>query len=201
MNRWRALEKDEGEDWDLPSMCILEEVGELMEMDVDQDDFSKRGMRKITAVVDSGASVSVLPEDWLPEIPLEASKGSVEGKRYRAAGGKSIPNLGQKRVSAVTKEGHHKTMTWQVCPVRRALISVSKMVEAGNTVTMGSEDPKIVNDATGQTTRMQKKGGVYTVDMWVKVRPTAAAASNRRTARHRWDKEDVKMSGFTRQEN
>eukprot|EP00972_Heterocapsa_arctica_P012735 1870121-Heterocapsa_arctica.AAC.1 len=50
---------------------------------------------KVSTIVDSGAVENVLPELWLPTIPMEESPGSRVGKKYLSATGQEIPNLGQ----------------------------------------------------------------------------------------------------------
>ena len=67
----------------------------------------------------------------------------------------------------MTEEGHKRTMKWVVCPVRRPLISVTKVVEAGNEVFMNRKNPRIVNTKTGQVTKLKKQGGVYVLDIWI----------------------------------
>ena len=53
---------------------------------------------------------------------------------YEVASGHQIPNEGEKRFQAVTEEGREKQMTLQVCDVNQGLLSVRKMVDAGNRV-------------------------------------------------------------------
>ena len=56
-------------------------------MEVDEESKPRHGMTKITAVVDSGASVSVLPKEMIPEVPIASTPMSRAGKTYKAAGG------------------------------------------------------------------------------------------------------------------
>ena len=130
----------------------------------------KNGWRMISAVVDSGAVRPVLPSDVSLEIKVEDTAESRSGHSFSGAGknGKPIPNLGQVKFVGVTMEGHKRQMTWTVASVRKPLISVSKLEDAGNDVTFG-KDPRIVNAKTGQVTKMRRQGGVYVVDLWVKV--------------------------------
>eukprot|EP00973_Karenia_brevis_P031592 4356404-Karenia_brevis.AAC.1 len=63
-------------------------------------------------------------------------------------------------------------MRFQVCPVTKALGSVSRMTKAGHKVVFsGEEDPEgsyIENQRTGSRTYMRLENGVYLMDVWVK---------------------------------
>ena len=60
----------------------------------------KSGWRKITTVMDSGASDSAsdscAPPSLAPEVEIRESVGSRTGQKYNAASGKSLSNLGEK---------------------------------------------------------------------------------------------------------
>ena len=63
--------------------------------------------------------------------------------------------------------------------MKRALASVAKITEAGNSVHLSAKDPHIMNEKTKEKTTLRKEGNVYVMDLWVKVpsphTPTAAA--------------------------
>ncbi len=62
------------------------------------------------------------------------SPGLKAGKRYLSATGEAIMNLGQKSLFSKTREGQARNITFQVAPVRKPLINVAKMCEAGNDI-------------------------------------------------------------------
>ena len=64
-------------------------------------------------------------------------------------------------------------MSWTVCEVQRPLISVAKMVEAGNKVYLEDKNPRVVNCKTGQATALRKQNGVFVLDLWVRTRAKA----------------------------
>eukprot|EP00973_Karenia_brevis_P067566 9400404-Karenia_brevis.AAC.1 len=82
---------------------------------------------------------------------------------YIAANGKKIPNLGEKVISAVTQEGIETSMRFQICPVTKALGSVSRMTKNGQRVVFnGEDDPEgsyIENRITGSRTYMRLENG------------------------------------------
>ena len=63
--------------WGDDNDMILEQVA---------DDRTKKGMVKISAVVDSGAEANALPENLMQCIPLKPSSASKSGKIFRGAG-------------------------------------------------------------------------------------------------------------------
>ena len=54
------------------------------------DDRTRKGMVKISAVVDSGAEANALPENMMQWLPLKPSSASKSGKIFRGAGGDPI---------------------------------------------------------------------------------------------------------------
>ena len=85
-------------------------------------------------VVDSGASASVMPEDWCQHVPTTPTRESEQGEYFRAANGNTIYNQGQKVVTMMTQEGAHRDMKFTICGVSKALASVSQMCRAGNKI-------------------------------------------------------------------
>ena len=69
------------------------------------DDRTRKGMVKISAVVDSGAEAHGLPENMMQWIPLKPSSASKSGKIFRGAGGDPIPARGERSVTGRTGRG------------------------------------------------------------------------------------------------
>ena len=130
---------------------------------------------KISAIVDSGAVEHVLPPAYLPRVKMVESPGSKTGKRYLSATGEAIMNLGQKSLFSKTREGQPRNITFQIAPVRKPLISVAKMCEAGNDVNL-TEKPHIRNRQTGQVIALRREGKTFVLDLWVR-HPTSAVAA------------------------
>jgi hypothetical protein len=130
---------------------------------------------KVSAIIDSGAVEHVLPPNCLPRVKMTESPGSRAGKRYLSATGEAIPNLGQKILYGKTREGQPRNITFQIAPVRKPLISVAKMSDAGNDVNL-TEKPHIRNRLTGQVTALRREGKTFILDLWVR-HPTSAAAA------------------------
>jgi hypothetical protein len=132
---------------------------------------------KVSAIIDSGAVEHVLPPSFLPRVRMTESPGSKAGKRYLSATGEAIPNLGQKVLYGKTREGQPRNITFQIAPVRKPLISVAKMGDAGNDVNL-TDKPHIRNRVTGQVTALRREGKTFILDLWVRHATSAAAAAD-----------------------
>ena len=93
----------------------------------------------------------------------EAFKRGVE---YDVANGVAIPNLGAKCFVAVAEEGQRRKMRAQVCAVKKALLSVSRMVQAGNRVVFEQGGSYVEDLHNRKKMYMSEKGGMYMLRMW-----------------------------------
>jgi hypothetical protein len=155
---------------------------------------------KISAVVDSGAVEHVLPEKWIPCVEMVDSPGSKAGKKYLSATGQEIPNLGQKSIVCKTKEGQSRGLVFQVAPVRKPLMSVAKMNEAGNDVNLRGDNPHIEHKKSGQITKLRREGKTFILDLWIK-HPIEQAILAQASLAQKYDKvqNGDKGAGFSRQ--
>ena len=122
---------------------------------------SADGYEEIEMAVDSGASETVVNEDMLPTVSLKESEGSRKGIEYKVANGESIPNLGEKRFKAWSREGVGRNITAQVCSVQQGLPSVKKMVGAGHRVVFDPEGSYIEDVATYERMNLKERNGMY----------------------------------------
>ena len=58
-------------------------------------------------------------------------------------------------------------MRAQVCAVSKALLSVSRMVQAGNQVVFEQHGSYVEDLQSGEQMYMYEKGGMYMLRMWV----------------------------------
>ena len=121
--------------------------------------------------VDSGASETVIPENAAKSVRLTPSEASVRGVMYEVANGERIPNLGEKVLQGYTDgEGLVRQVKAQVCEVNKPLLSVHKLVQAGNNVVFNSEGAYIEDKTNGERVWLRESGGMYMAKMWI---PTA----------------------------
>eukprot|EP00973_Karenia_brevis_P050747 7049421-Karenia_brevis.AAC.1 len=94
----------------------------------------------LSVTVDSGAADSVIPEEKCSQYEAVDTAKSLAGAGYTGADGSPIPNLGERTIDVVTEAGNNTKMRFQVCPVTKALGSVSKMVRSGHRVVFDDPD-------------------------------------------------------------
>lgn len=86
-------------------------------------------------IVDSGLAENVVSEPIVVHIPAVPSRGSTEGVRYPAANGTSMPKRVEQAVRIITDECHRCMVEMQVICVKRPLMSVSRICDAGHSAT------------------------------------------------------------------
>ena len=118
--------------------------------------------------VDSGATETVVSEEMVKAVETQPGEAMKRGVRYEVASGDLIPNLGAKCFTAVGEEGQARAIKAQVCEVNKALLSVHRMVQAGNTVVFSRNGSYAQDDETGEKIYMREHGGMYLMKMWVR---------------------------------
>ena len=126
------------------------------------------GLELLELAVNSGASETVIGEDLLIGTPLTEGEASRRGVEYEVARGVRIPNLGEKSFPGYTTEGVSRKVKAQVCDVNKALLSVQKVVAAGNKVVFDERGSYIEDKTTHERMWLQHRGGMYMLQMWVK---------------------------------
>ena len=128
----------------------------------------KDGWVELLFAVDSGATETVVGEEMLSVVKTQEGQAQRRGVVYEVANGHRIPNLGEKRFTGVSNEGIQRGMTAQVCDVNKPLLSVKKIVAAGNRVVFEDEGSYIQDKSTNEIMYMEDVGGMYVLRMWVK---------------------------------
>ena len=122
---------------------------------------------QIELAVDSGASETVVNDDMLTSVMTQDSAASKRGVEYEVANGVRIPNLGEKRFVGTSDEGISRRLTAQVCDVNKALLSVKKVMAAGNRVVFDTDGSFIESKETGEKMWLNEENGIYMLKMWV----------------------------------
>jgi len=118
--------------------------------------------------VDSGASESVVSDEMLTRVTTVEGDAMKKGVQYEVADGTLIPNLGEKKFIAVSDNGVARQMRAQVCEVNKPLLSVHRVVQAGNRVVFAASGSYVEDEQTGETMELVEKGGVYMLKLWAK---------------------------------
>ena len=79
-----------------------------------------------------------------------------------------IPNPGEKKFQGISEEGVMRGITAQVCEVSKPLLSIQKLIQAGNRVVLEKDNAYIEDVKTGEIMRLQQEGGMYLLKLWVK---------------------------------
>ena len=114
---------------------------------------SKKGMVKISAVADSGGEANALFENTMQWIPLKSEFSLKVRRDLPRRRERSIPARGERSVTGRTDEGQSHRIVWEVCPVKRPLLSVAKITKAGNQYYLGEDKAFVNNNKTEQITK------------------------------------------------
>ena len=83
---------------------------------------------KVRVTMESGAAVHVMPESMFSRVKLERKTSP---KKFVAANGEHIKDLGEKNIPFKTNEGIQRCITFRSASVVKPLISMQKVVRAG----------------------------------------------------------------------
>ena len=120
-----------------------------------------------------------MPRSMLPEISIEETERSKNGKRFKGPGGKHIKSHGQQVMSVRTPEGLVRKGTWQVAGVRMPLVSASHIIQFGNDFFVGKDEAYIMNMKKKEKSVLRKEGNVYVLDLFVQPRQSSTSPSKR----------------------
>ena len=119
---------------------------------------------EIEMIVDSGASGTVVGTNMVRAVEASNVKENVT---FKLADGSRTPHMGEKAFKAYTDQGYIRNMVAAVTDVDDALLSVSKVVKAGNRVVFDEGESYIEHKQTGEVTPLLEKAGLYKLKMWV----------------------------------
>ena len=119
---------------------------------------------KVRVTMGSGAAGHVMFETMFPRVKLERK---TTPKKFVAANGEQIKELGEKTIPFKTNEGIQRCITFRSANVIKPLISMQKVVRARNTVVLDEKNPHIRNIRDGTVIKLDVSNGVYTMDMWI----------------------------------
>ena len=115
-------------------------------------------------IVDSGASRTVVGDNMVRAVEAKNIQSDLT---YKMADGSRVPHMGEKAFTAFTDQGHMRQMVAAVTEVDGALLSVSKVVKAGNRVVFDQSGSYIEHTVSGEITPLVEIGGLYKLKMWV----------------------------------
>lgn len=145
------------------------DILEKAKLEINEVEKSKGEWEPVEMTVDSGAADTVCPIEAMERIVADLENATEEG--FIVADGTKIPNMGAKEGVIATQEWSTlKGVSFQVAPVHKTLLSVSKMVENGHRVVFDKDWSYIEDLATGEKTTLICKNGLYVLRAWVRPR-------------------------------
>ena len=116
---------------------------------------------KITLGVDSGAEVACIRPEVATDYPLIRA----DDRRLRGAGGDTIHSYGDRHVGLCGSDGQVKTLRCGVADVKKNLLAVCQLVDAGHDVVFSRRGSYIKHVPTGWKIDMTRKGGSFMIEM------------------------------------
>ena len=120
---------------------------------------------KVTA--DSGAGVDVMPEDWMPHVPVVPCTGTRRGKRLAAANNTLIQQVGEKRMQGRSDTGMDIDWRFIACNVKKALKSTASTCDDGKWVIHTDKGGWVIDTKTRKKMPMLREGNNYIMNVWV----------------------------------
>ena len=115
---------------------------------------------KVRVTMDSGAARRLMLETMFPRVKLERKTSP---KKFVAANGEQVKDLGEKNIPFKTNEGVQRCITFRSATVVKPLISMQKVVHAGNAAVLDEKNPHIRNTRDGTVIKLDVNKGVYTM--------------------------------------
>ena len=117
------------------------------------------GWRRLSAIMDSGSTECVAPEDIAKSIPVVETEASRQGQTYYTADGGVI--------TVYSETGDQYRARYLITDVTRPLNSVSRVCDQGNNVLFTQTGGWIINHETGRYTWFPCEHGVCVVHSWI----------------------------------
>ena len=176
LQAWCILEESENEQWQevisRRSKQRMKKVNQASLLSVESSHSSspkkivevKDKWVKVRVTMDSGAAGYVMSETMCPHVKLERKTSA---KKFVAANGEQIKDLGEKSIPFKTIEGVQRCIAFRSANVVKPLISMQNVVRAGNIVVLDDKNPHIRNTRDGAMIKLDVNNGVYTMDMCI----------------------------------
>ena len=123
----------------------------------------------VEAVLDSGATVTVIPAHVGQGYDITPSAASKAGVAYEIANSKEIQNLGEQLMDVVTDDGAWRGLQAQVADVSKMLQSARPLARAVHTVVFGDGgggcSHYVYNKITGDCVGVKDDGTNYLMGM------------------------------------
>ena len=108
-----------------------------------------------------------MPPNMAKHFPLEETERSRNGEGYLAANNSVIPHYGMRKLKGQSDAYQPMSMVAQVAGVKSALVSVNRLLEAGNRVHFEPGNCYVEHVRSGTRTKIIERNGAFEVGFWV----------------------------------
>ena len=108
-----------------------------------------------------------MPPTVAQYFPLEETERSKSGRGYLAANNSVINHYGMRRLRGQSDKYKPMSMIAQIADVKSTLVSVHRLLQAGNRVHFEPGNCFVEHVKTGRKTRIIERGGAFEVGFWV----------------------------------
>ena len=134
-----------------------------------------QGWKAIEVTFDSGACDIVMPLGMCAEIPVQESERQRERIECEVANGETIPNEGERRCLLMTVGAKSpKRIVFQVADVHKALLSITRVADAGYECHLNKAGGYLLDTFTGEKVPISRRGNLYVMKAWVREDRTPA---------------------------
>ena len=117
--------------------------------------------------IDWGAVDTVMPPTVARFFPVEETERSKAGAGYLAANNSVIHHYGMRRMKGQSDNYRPMSMIAQVADVKSTLVSVHRLLEAGNRVHFEQGNCYVEHVTTKRRTDIIERNGAFEVGFWV----------------------------------
>lgn len=129
---------------------------------------------EVKAVVDSGSVDMVINQKRLPGHRVHDTEDSRNGSHWTCAGSTKIFKQGMIKMPWITGEGTKMRTEMMVGEVGKTLVSTHRLDEMGWDTLLTHQNPRLTNRETGEVIKLEKKGRLHYLSMWVRINKSAA---------------------------
>ena len=122
---------------------------------------------KVTAIMDSGATVTVRNPQTGDAYPIREGAASKAGVMYEIADGTEIPNLGERIMAIMKTDGTVTAQRSQAANVSKNLTAVRQEMKNNKTVIFDSDGCYTYDKLSGSFTAIDDDGVNFTQDEWI----------------------------------
>ena len=126
----------------------------------------------LEAAVDTAGVDHVVNPKEFPGLALIETEESKRGDSWTAAGGSAIPKMGEMKIPWKSDLGVTHGLTAKAGNVSKILLSGDRLLDAGYDIILNKRNPRMVHQTTRETIKLERRGRMFLMKMWVRVKVT-----------------------------